>query len=274
MTNRIDTRLAKAAAAGRPALAPFLTIGFPDVQTSTRIAGALLDAGADVLELGVPFSDPLAEGPTIQRSSLHALRQGVTFDTCLDAARDIRRHDDDAALLLMGYYNPLLKYGLADAAGAAADAGCDGFIVPDLPAEECGPFADQCRLRGLHLIPLLAPTSTEERIALACEQAGGFIYCVSVTGVTSARANVHGGTRGLVERIRRHTDLPILVGFGISKPEHVSEVAQFSEGALVGSALIDTIESASGDPAVAAAEFATSLMGNDSPSSSPSTGED
>ena len=163
----------------------------------------------------------------------------------------------------MGYYNPLLKYGLSNAAGAAADAGCDGFIVPDLPAEECGPFADQCRLRGLHLIPLLAPTSTEERIALACEQAGGFIYCVSVTGVTSARANVHGGTRGLVERIRRHTDLPILVGFGISKPEHVSEVAQFSEGALVGSALIDTIESASGDPAVAAAEFAASLRGND-----------
>ena len=202
MTNRIDTRLAKAAAEGRPALAPFLTVGFPDVETSTRIAGALLDAGADVLELGVPFSDPLAEGPTIQRSSLHALRQGVTFDTCLKAVADVRLHDDDGGLLLMGYYNPLLRYGLADAAGAASDAGCDGFIVPDLPAEECGPFAQQCRRRGLHLIPLLAPTSTEERIALACEQAGGFIYCVSVAGVTGARADVHGGVRGLVERIR------------------------------------------------------------------------
>ena len=262
MTNRIDTRLAKAAAAGRPALAPFLTVGFPDVETSTRIAGALFDAGADVLELGVPFSDPLAEGPTIQRSSLHALRQGVTFDVCLQAARDVRRHDDEGGLLLMGYYNPLLKYGLSASASAAADAGCDGFIVPDLPAEECAPFADQCRRRGLHLIPLLAPTSTEERIALACEQAGGFIYCVSVAGVTGARADVHGGVRGLVERIRRHTDLPILVGFGISKPEHVSEVARFADGAAVGSALIDTIESATGDQATAAAEFAAGLRGN------------
>ncbi len=264
MTNRIDTRLAKAAAAGRPALAPFLTIGFPDVETSTRIAAALLDAGADVLELGVPFSDPLAEGPTIQRSSLHALRQGVTFDVCLQAARDVRRHDDDGGLLLMGYYNPLLKYGLSNATDAAADAGCDGFIVPDLPAEECAPFADQCRRRGLHLIPLLAPTSTEERISLACEQAGGFIYCVSVTGVTGARADVHGGVRGLVKRIRRHTDLPILVGFGISKPEHVSEVAQFADGAVVGSAVIEAIEGATGDQAAATARFAAGLIGRES----------
>ncbi len=262
MTNRIDTRLAKAASEGRPALAPFLTVGFPDVETSTRIGGALLDAGADVLELGVPFSDPLAEGPTIQRSSLHALRQGVTFDVCLRAAADVRSNYPDAAILFMGYYNPLLKYGLSDAAAAAADAGCDAFIVADLPAEECGPFADQCRRRGLHLIPLLAPTSTEERIALACEQAGGFIYCVSVAGVTGARANVRGGVRGLVERIRRHTDLPILVGFGISKPEHVSEVAQFADGVAVGSALIDTIAGAPGDEAAAAAEFTTSLRGN------------
>ena len=123
MTNRIDTRLAKAAAAGRPALAPFLTVGFPDVETSTRIAEALLDGGADVLELGVPFSDPLAEGPTIQRSSLHALRQGVTFDTCLRAAGDIRRHNDDAGLLFMGYYNPLLRYGLSAAADSRSRCG-------------------------------------------------------------------------------------------------------------------------------------------------------
>ena len=250
MTNRIDKRLADRRADGTPALAPFLTVGFPDLETSTRIGAAALEAGADMLELGVPFSDPLAEGPTIQRSSFHALRQGVNFDACLLALQQIRQQDLDAPLLLMGYYNPLLKYGLESAATAAADAGCDGLIVADLPTEESSPLSELCNRRGLYLIPMLAPTSTDQRIAQACERAGGFIYCVSVAGVTGVRASIHSRVRGLVARIRRHTDLPVLVGFGISRPEHVAEVGGFADGAVVGSALIDTIESAAEGRAV------------------------
>ncbi len=260
MSNRIDVKLAETRAAGAPAIAPFLTVGFPDVETSARIGTAALEAGADLLELGIPFSDPLAEGPTIQKSSFHALRQGVNFGVCLQAMRQIRRRNDNAPLLFMGYYNPLLRYGLESAAADAAEAGCDGLIVADLPVEESGPLAEQCVRRGLHLVPMLAPTSADERISQACEHAGGFIYCVSVAGVTGARDSVHGNVRDLVARIRRHTSLPVLVGFGISRPEHVAEVAAFADGVAVGSALIDTIESAGKDEAVeAVSEFVAGL---------------
>ncbi len=171
MTNRIDTRLKAARDARRFALAPFVTIGFPSVDTSIDIANAVRDVGADMLELGVPFSDPLAEGPTIQKTSFHALQQGVNYKICLDAVRKVRKHNRDAALVLMGYYNPLLSYGLEKAVRDAASAGADGFIVPDLPTAEAGPFQKICDAHRMYLIPLLALTSTDERIEHACKSA-------------------------------------------------------------------------------------------------------
>ena len=241
MTNRIDKTLREAREAGRPILGPFITVGYPDLDTSIEIAEAALQSGADLIELGVPFSDPLAEGPTIQMSSQHALQQGITLQGCIDAVRRLREREPDAPLLLMGYYNPFLRPGLERFVGEASDAGVDGLIVPDLPPEEAGPLYKICLRQGMHLVPLLAPTSTTDRIKQACQHAGGFIYCVSLTGVTGARADLGEGLANLVDRIRHQTDLPILVGFGISTPAHVKEVSGFADGAAFGSALIDAI---------------------------------
>ena len=242
MANRIDIKLNRAKKSGQFVLAPFLTVGFPTVSTSIEIASEIIEAGADLLELGIPFSDPLAEGPTIQRSSLRSLQSGVNFGTCLEVARKVRQANSEVPLILMGYYNTLMKFGLSKAVNQAVDAGVDGFIVADLPIEESTIFAEICFENELHLVPLLAPTSTDERIKKACSQAGGFIYCVSVTGVTGARSDLNSGVAQLVSRIRSYTDLPILVGFGVSTPQHVREISQFADGAVFGSALIDVME--------------------------------
>ena len=253
MTNRIDIRLRALKESGKTALAPFVTVGFPDVETSVAIAGALLEAGCDLLELGIPFSDPLADGATIQKTSLRALRQGVNVPTCLDVVQRLREQDAGAPLLLMGYFNPFLRYGLESFVEDASGAGVDGLIVPDLPPEEAGPFQRLCEGHNLHLVPLLAPTSTDRRIAQACKQAKGFIYCVSLTGVTGARAELRGGVAELVGRIRRHTDLPVLVGFGVSRREHVEAIGRFADGAVVASALLDAVDAAPEGLAVQAA---------------------
>ena len=248
--------------AGEKALAPFLTIGYPDVETSEALVEAVLGNGADMMELGVPFSDPLAEGPTVQATSYAALRNGVTVEVALASVRRLRARGVDAPLVGMGYYNPYLRYGLARFVEDAAAAGVDGLIVPDLPAEESGPLRALCDEHGLHLIPLLAPTSTDERIADACKAASGFIYCVSVTGVTSARRDLSTRVEDLVERVRRHTDLPLLVGFGVSRPEHVEAIGDFADGAIVGSALLDAISAAApGRQVEAAGEFVRWLKG-------------
>ena len=260
--SRIDAALNVLRQRGEPAIAPFVTIGFPDVPTSIDVVQTIVEMGADMVELGVPFSDPLAEGPTIQATSQHALEHGVTLDTCLDAARELRTRGVDAPLILMGYYNPFLKRGLDTFAEDAAEAGVDGLIVPDLPAEESDGFRGVCRSYGLSLIPLLAPTSTAERIAHACENADGFIYCVGVLGVTGARDALSEGVRGLVDRIREHTALPILVGFGISTREHVETVSGFADGVMVGSALLDEVGRApEGEAATRAGEFVARLKG-------------
>jgi len=251
-------------ASGKTILAPFVTIGFPDVDTSIEVVDAILEAGADLVELGVPFSDPLAEGPTIQAASFRALQQGVNMALCLDVFRRLRKRNAEAALVWMGYYNPILRYGLERFVRDAAAAGTDGLIVPDLPGEEAGPLQELCRGSGLHLIPLLAPTSTDERIAQACKHAEGFIYCVSITGVTGARAEFRSGVARLVRRIRRHTDLPVLVGFGVSKAQHVQEIGLFADGVIVGSALLDAIDRASREKAVqAAVDFLGALKTSD-----------
>lgn len=258
--SRITEAFVRARKGGRTALAPFVTVGYPTVHLSVEVVKAVVAAGADVVELGVPFSDPLAEGPTIQKSSFHALSQGVTPATCIDAARRLRSAGVKVPLVLMGYYNPILSYGPARFCSDAAGAGVDGLIVADLPTEESGPLRGTARDHGLDLVPLLALTSTEARVAAACEGAAGFVYCVSVLGVTGARAVMSARVRGLVGMVRRHTQLPVAVGFGISTAAHVIDAGEFADGAAVGSALIDTIGAglAEGAPARARA-FITEL---------------
>ncbi|MEX0762081.1 MAG: tryptophan synthase subunit alpha [Dehalococcoidia bacterium] len=250
MTDRIREAIEAANAQGRIALLPFVTAGHPSPETTPDIVRAIVDAGADVVELGVPFSDPLAEGPTIQKSSFDALSRGVTPAACIDMATRIRESGVTVPLIFMGYYNPILSMGIGEFCRRSAAAGVDGLIVPDLPASEAGPLMDEADAAGLSVIPLLALTSTDRSVEQSCRRAGGFIYCVSVLGVTGARAQVSSRVRGLVEKVRSHTDLPVAVGFGISTPEHVAEVAGYADGAAVGSALVNAISD--GPPETAA----------------------
>ena len=262
MTNRIDTTLATLRAEGKSALAPFVTLGYPDLETSEDMAVSILDAGADMLELGIPFSDPLADGPTVQMTSFRALENGITLNGALDSLRGLRARGVGSPLIFMGYLNPFLNYGMERLASDAAYAGLDGIIIPDLPPEEAPPYQKILEESGIYLIPLLAPTSTEARIEQACKQARGFIYCVSVTGVTGARSELSGGVEGLARRIRAHSDLPILVGFGVSSREHVERIAGFADGAVLASAMLDSVSKVpSEDAAQTAAQFIRQLRG-------------
>ena len=264
MTNRIDTTLAALKAEGKYAVVPFITMGYPTLAVSVGVAQSVLENGADMLELGIPFSDPLADGPTIQMTSFQALENGVTLSMAMDSVRELRARKIESPLIFMGYLNPYLNYGMERFAKDAADAGLDGIIIPDLPPEEAPPYQAILEGRGIHLIPLLAPTSTESRIEQACKQASGFIYCVSVTGVTSARSELASGVESLVRRIRSHTDLPVLVGFGVSRHEHVKRIASFADGAVVGSALLDSVSRASSEDAPeTAAAFVRMLRGGE-----------
>jgi tryptophan synthase alpha chain len=230
---------------GKVGLIAYLTVGYPDVDATLRLVPALADGGAAMVELGVPFSDPLADGTTIQRASHHALEQGVTPAVCLDVVKQLRARGLAIPLLLMGYYNSILAYGIDEFARDVAGAGADGLIEVDLPPEEAAGVRTACAGRGLDLIYLVAPTSSDERIALVAAQASGFIYCVSLTGVTGARGELPSGLSQFLARVRRHTALPLAVGFGISKREHVEAVAGLgAEAAVIGSAIIDVIDRA------------------------------
>ena len=202
----------------------------------------MVEGGADIIELGAPFSDPLAEGPTIQKSSQIALEQGVTLEDCLECSRDARAKFPETPIVLMGYYNPILSYGLERFARDAGESGVDGAIVVDLPLEEAGPLQAALGVHGIDLIFLLAPTSTAERIRGVAQTGSGFVYCVSVTGVTSARRDLSADLPEFLGRVRAETDLPLIVGFGISKKEHVETVFEMADGVAVGSALINLIE--------------------------------
>lgn len=247
---RIEQAFAKARGAGRAALMPYFTLGYPTPDASLEVVAAIARAGADLIELGVPFSDPLADGPTIQRSTQVALAQGMTAAGCLALAARLRQRGVNQPLLFMGYYNPLLAYGIASFARAAAEVGVDGVIIPDLPPEESGELDEACLQHGLALIYLLAPTSTPERIAAVAARARGFIYLVSLAGVTGARAELPADLRAFITRVRAATDLPLAVGFGISTPEQAAAVGQLADGVIVGSALIQAVEAA-GTPAAA-----------------------
>lgn len=220
----------------------YITVGFPDVKETVELAGSLVAGGVDAIELGVPFSDPLADGATIQRASFHALQQGVTLRTCLEVAGELRRRGIEVPILLMGYFNPFFRYGLEKLCKDSVEQGVDGFIIPDLPVEEADELSQACRNYDIDFIRMLAPTSTDGRIASVCSGATGFIYCVSLTGVTGARAEMSSSLPEFLARIRNHTDLPLAVGFGISTREQVASVGRLAEAAVIGSAIVNVIE--------------------------------
>ena len=240
---------------------PFLTAGYPDMATVEATVPALVEGGADLIEIGVPFSDPLAEGKTVQRSSEGALANGTRLMDCLGLVRRLRQdHGVTVPMILMGYFNPILQYGIARVVADAAEAGVDGFIVVDLPAEESHELYGACRDHGRDLIFLVAPTSTDERLREAGRQASGFIYCVSVTGITGSRAALAADLPAFLSRVRAATDLPLAVGFGISTREHVEAVAQVAEGAVCGSALLNHLEGLpKGEQPAAARDFVRGL---------------
>ena len=256
-SNALDEAFARSRADDRAMLIPYLTGGFPQPGEYVELAVAILNAGADALEIGIPFSDPLLDGPSIQRSQQQALDAGVTPADCLAVAREIHARTRKP-LLFMGAYNPVLAYGESRFCSAAAQAGVTALIIPDLPFEEQAELRAAAHASGLHVIQLVAPTSTPDRLRRACGAATGFVYCISVSGVTGARSNVAITSRPLVERVRQVTDTPVAVCFGIASPDTAGEVATFADGVIVGSALIDLV-GAPGDSRGLAIDFIQGL---------------
>ncbi len=252
----------------QPGLVAYLTCGDPDLGTTKDVALAAICAGAEVLELGVPFSDPVADGPVIQRASERALRNHVSLEDVLKLAAEIRR-ESDAGLIVFTYLNPILRMGMEKFAGAAASAGVDGALVTDLPVEEAAEYLEHMRKRDLATVFLAAPTSTDERLKRICEASTGFVYAVSRTGVTGARKELADDAQRLVQRLRKYTDLPVVVGFGISSPEHFAAVGKFADGAAVGTAIVHTIEQNPGKEAQAVAELIAQVVGRRSSAVSP-----
>jgi tryptophan synthase alpha chain len=256
--SRIAAMFARLRGERRLALIAYLTVGYPRPDDTPSLVEAAAQSGADAIELGIPFSDPLADGRTIQAASQVALTGGMTVARALAAAKAARRKTD-VPLLFMTYLNPILAYGLERFCAAASDAGVDGVIVPDLPPGESAELRRAADAAQIDLVFFVAPTSTEAGIAAACNAATGFIYCIAVTGVTGARAQLDPGVLPLIETVRRHTRLPIVVGFGISKPEHLAALEGKADGAIVASALLDAIGRAPGDPATQVRKFLNDL---------------
>jgi len=251
--NRIDE-----AFTNKPIFMPYFPLGYPDIETSIDVIEALAKNGADLVEVGLSFSDPLADGPVIQQATQVALEHGITVKKSLAAVAELRKRGVTIPLVLMGYYNPLLAYGLEAYVADSRAAGADGFIIPDLPLEESAEF--EAAAGDMPLIRMLAPTTPAERMEKVARQARGFIYLVSVTGVTGARSTVAEGLGGLVSRVREHTSIPVCVGFGIGTPEQAREVGGMADGAIVGTACVKTIGSSS-QPVEVAARFAREFKG-------------
>lgn len=238
---RIRERFEQLAGRGETALIPFLTVGDPDMETSEALVLAMVEAGADLIELGVPFSDPIAEGPTIQRSSERALARGTSLNGILELVSRLRSRVE-VPLILMGYANPVFAMGDERFAKLAAEVGVDGIIIPDLPPEEGSELYDGCNDLGVDSILLAAPTTTPERLSMLARKSRGFLYYVSLTGVTGARSELAPGIEEGVSAARRAGSIPVCVGFGISTAVHAANVAKFADGVVVGSAVVDRIE--------------------------------
>lgn len=249
--NRIES-----AFASKPIFMPYFPLGYPDLPTSIDVIEALAKNGADLIEVGLSFSDPLADGPVIQQATQAALEKGITVGKSLDAVTELRKRGVTVPLILMGYYNPMLAYGLEAFVRQACDAGADGFIIPDLPLEESQEF--EVVAGDMPLIRMLAPTSSPERMEMIARNAKGFIYLVSVTGITGERKSLAEGLGDLVTLVREHTSVPVCVGFGIGTPEQARQVGALADGVIVGSACVKAIGS-SENALDAAKEFALSF---------------
>jgi len=243
----------------RPALVAYITCGDPDLAASRDIALAAIDSGASMIELGVPFSDPVADGPVIQRASQRALQHGTSIAQVIALGKEIRRQSQ-AGLTIFSYLNPILRMGLEHFAAAIKDAGIDGSLITDLPVEEAGDYLREMRQRDLATIFLVAPTSTDERLKRIAEVSRGFVYAVSRTGVTGARQEMAEDARKLVRRVRRFTQLPVAIGFGISTAAQFAAAGEFADAVVVGSAIVQVIEDNPGREAESVAEFVRQLL--------------
>jgi len=226
---------------GHIALIPYVTVGYPSIEATLKVVPLLASSGCDIVELGIPFSDPLADGATIQKASFYALKNGVTLQLCLDVAKQLS-HKVNIPLVVMTYINPVFSYGLEEFCSACASSGVSGLIIPDLPPEEGSELEAITQRQSLDLIYLLAPTSTEERIRLVAERSRGFIYLVSVTGVTGVRDRLPRNLEAFVTKVRKVATQPLCVGFGISTPEQARQVARIADGVIVGSRIIQLME--------------------------------
>ena len=254
-TAAIEAMFARAQSEKRAAFLPYFCIGYPNYEESLRAIESVAALGVDGFEIGMPFSDPIADGPTIQAATQLALENGVTVRQCLDAVRTLRDKGIHQPMLMMGYANPLVAYGADRFVRDARAAGADGLIVPDLPPEEAALFADSCARENLALIFFLAPTSNDERIARAAANATGFIYVVSLTGITGARKQLPAYLTDYIARLRSKTDMPLVLGFGVSSPEHARQLRQLTDGVIVASALIQAWGSSFDDMRALAAEI-------------------
>jgi len=243
----------------KPALVAYVTCGDPDVATTRQIVLAAIEAGADVIELGVPFSDPVADGPVIQRASERALKHGTTLAQVLTLAAEIRQQAQSTGLIIFSYLNPVLRMGLEKFCKVARAAGVDGALVTDLPVEEAGPYLRAMREHDLSPVFLAAPTSPDERLRRIAEASRGFVYAVSRTGVTGQRQQLADDAKKLVKRLRSVTKLPIALGFGISTPAQFREVGEFADAVVVGSAIVETVEKNRGREAAAVRDFIRGL---------------
>ncbi|GBE00343.1 tryptophan synthase alpha chain [bacterium BMS3Abin07] len=243
MNSRIQDRFNSLRAEGRKAFIPYIMFGDPDTGTTESLILMLEDCGADVIELGVPFTDPLADGPTIQMAAERALAQGVTLKGIIRAVASIREKTD-IPIVLMTYYNPVYKYGDVRFVRDAANAGVDGVIIPDLPPDEAHEFISEARGRNLDTIFLLAPTSTEERIRLVARASRGFVYYVSMTGITGSKLKMDDSIKRLIGKIKAVSDKPVCVGFGVSTPDQAKAMAAVADGVIIGSAIVKTINTA------------------------------
>lgn len=248
--NRIDACFDALRSRGEKGLIAYITAGDPDIETTRQAVLAMAAAGADVIELGLPFSDPLADGPVIQRAAERALAGGFRVRQIFELARAVRL-ESQVPLAVMTYCNPVLRFGTEAFVKEAAAAGIDALLIPDMPFEESEETAAVCRRHGLHLIRFLAPTSTNERIAGITREATGFIYCVSLTGVTGARDEISSRLGGMMQRIRPHTSVPLAAGFGIGTPEQAAAAARWADAVIVGSAIVQLVAEGGGPAAVA-----------------------